>query len=532
MPATHDTVIFKAFEESRLKRLWIARTIGAFVLLTLFAWFTYQDDINQPLSMKPIIMVWLLLTLAQWIWLRRYKPVVWQLLFYILSDCILLGLLIYASGGIASPLVFLLGVIIIIAGAQARVLLVLSAAVLASITYLISIYTYAHWQHVPLRDDDTLKILLQTSLFFLAGGIMALIAKRHASLQHEQRITTKQHQQLRKLHAQVLQSMQEGIVILSDKLLIHDFNPAASKMLSLHGWHIGTPLTASLHVPQAMLQFTQQTKHDTFQVEIQHHEQYLLTTLTRLHDKQAAWLMTMVNITQTRALERKLAKQDKLASLGQMAAMLAHEIRNPMQSIAQAVELMGLEQPNNALERIVTDEITRLNRLVSDMLDYASPLQPHVQHVSIPDILNTAIAHIDVQQQYDIQLHCPDIHLNLDPDHFRLVADNLIRNAVQASPEPGSVSIVFAHDSSGWQLRIQDQGDGINPDIQKQLFEPFQTGRKQGTGLGLATVWQVCQINGWDIALDTHVQQGTCFVVSCESKPEGEHPSHGKHTFA
>jgi len=429
---------------------------------------------------------------------------------------LLIGLLIYISGGITSPLVFLLGVIIIIAGAQARVLLVLTTAVLASMTYLIAIYAYAASQHAGITDEHTLKILLQISLFFLAGGIMALIARRHASLQREQHVTTKQHRQLQALHSQVVNTMQEGIIILSDTLGIQDFNPAAANILNLSPRHLNQNLNIFLNIPQSIIDFTQQNKQHIYRTEIRHQTQYLLITFTRLNDEHSAWLVTIVNITETRELEQKLAEQDKLASLGQMASMLAHEIRNPMQSIAQAVELMGLQQPNNNLERIVTDEISRLNRLVSDMLDYASPLHPHIQHVSILTLLQTSVAHIDLKNQQQIQIHCPDIHINIDPDHFRLVADNLIRNAMHASPSPASILLTFNHTDNAWTFSVRDHGKGIDEPMRKKLFEPFQTTRKQGTGLGLATVWQVCQVNGWNISLDQTIHDGACFVIASQ----------------
>ena len=513
MPVTTDSIFQESYEKSRLNRLFIARNIGSFVLLFAFSWFTKDTQPSPHITLPTIFFIWFFLVVVQWVLLQQLKPIVWNLLFQLCSDLILIGLLIFISGGIASPLVFLLGVIIIIAGAQARVLLVLATAVLAAITYLIAIYSYAALQHITITDEHTLKILLQTSLFFLAGGIMALIARRHASLQHEQQIASQQHRQLQALHSQVLNTMQEGIIILSDTLHIQDFNPAAANILHLSP---NQNLHTFFDIPPTMTDFIRQNSPYVYRTEIRHQGQYLLITINRLNDKHSAWLMTLVNITETRDLERKLAEQDKLASLGQMASMLAHEIRNPMQSIAQAVELMGLQQPNNHLERIVTDEISRLNRLVSDMLNYASPLQPHIQHVSILELLQTSVAHIDLSNQYQIQINCPDIHINIDPDHLRLVADNLIRNAVHASPEPASIEVTFQQHKNTWTFSVHDHGKGIHGTMRKKLFEPFQTNRKRGTGLGLATVWQVCQVNHWNITLDEAVHDGCSFVITSQ----------------
>ncbi len=516
MSVTTDSVFQGYYEKKRINRLFIARNIGSVVLLAAFSWFTKGTQPNPHITLLTIFFIWFFLMVAQWVLLQQLKPIVWSLLFQLCSDLIIIGLLIFISGGIASPLVFLLGVIIIIAGAQARVLLVLATAVLAAITYLIAIYSYAALQHVAITDEHTLKILLQTSLFFLAGGIMALIAQRHSSLQQAEHSATKAHKKLQALNKQILYTMQEGMVILDDKFYIHDFNPAAQTLLNLQPNCRGKALHNILKTSSDMLHHIMESDCQSFKSEQQVGNEHLLFNLVHIRDEQNMWLMTIVNITETRNLEQKLAEQDKLASLGQMASMLAHEIRNPMQSIAQAVELMGLQQPNNNLERIVTDEISRLNRLVSDMLNYASPLQPHIQHVSILELLQTSVAHIDLNNQYQIQINCPDIHINIDPDHFRLVADNLIRNAVHASPEPASIILTFKQYKHTWIFSVRDHGKGIHGIMRKKLFEPFQTTRRQGTGLGLATVWQVCQVNHWNITLDEEVHDGCCFVITSQ----------------
>jgi nitrogen-specific signal transduction histidine kinase len=524
MPVTTDSIFQGSYEKSRLNRLFIARNIGSFVLLIAFSWFTKGTQPSLQITLPTIFFIWFFLVVAQWILLQQLKPIIWNLLFQLCSDLILIGLLIFISGGIASPLVFLLGVIIIIAGAQARVLLVLATAVLAAITYLIAIYIYAASQHTAITDEHTLKILLQTSLFFLAGGIMALIARRHSSLQQAEHSATKAHKKLQALNKQILYTMQEGMIILDDRLYIHDFNPAAQNLLNLQSNCREKALHTILKTSSDMLYHIMESDCQSFKSEQQVGDEHLLFNLVHILGEQNMWLMTIVNITETRDLEQKLAEQDKLASLGQMASMLAHEIRNPMQSIAQAVELMGLQQPNNNLERIVTDEISRLNRLVSDMLDYASPLHPHIQHVSILDLLQTSVAHIDLNNQYRIQINCPSLYINIDPDHFRLVTDNLIRNAVHASPEPASIILTFKHDNDTWSFSVRDHGKGIHGAMRKKLFEPFQTNRKKGTGLGLATVWQVCQVNHWNITLDEEVHDGCSFVITSQpqSPQQGE----------
>ncbi|MDX8388532.1 MAG: ATP-binding protein [Ghiorsea sp.] len=504
-------------EISRLKRLFYARTTGTLVLLLLFTWLADYSEQALSVSLPFTFLLWGLLSLLQIILFRFPRIIIGNLLLQIVSDFTLIGLLVYNSGGINSPIIFLLGVLIIIAGTQARVLMVLISAVLASTTYLISIHTYASRHQQIIQNEDTLHILLQISLFFLAGGIMALIARRHANLQQDTQHTTTENLRLQELHSQVMNAMQEGIVLLDKNLVIQDFNSATKDILNTQNLRINNHLNSFLTTPQELLSFIQQNDLDHFRTEIQHQQQSLLLTLSRLHENNASWLMTIINTTETRLLERQLAEQDKLASIGQMAAMLAHEIRNPMQTISQAVELMGLQQKDNRLETIISDEISRLNRLVSDMLNYASPLHPHIQNVNVHALTNSAIAQADLHNVFQIKCDVPDININVDPDHFRLVIDNLLRNALLASPKQASINIVFQQQRDGWNLSIKDHGPGIDKALRHKLFDPFQTGRKEGTGLGLATVWQVCQINHWSVRVDESFKDGTCFVVTSET---------------
>ncbi|MBN4060591.1 hypothetical protein JYT78_00825 [bacterium AH-315-I20] len=497
-------------EHAYLKKLFFARTFASIVLLLIFAWFeiyAHQETITFTLI---ITSIWGALSAIQITLFRFPKFTPYHTLIQLCSDFILLGFIIYGSGGLSSPFVFLLGVVIITAGSQARVTFTLFITVLAATSYLIAIYALPG----AIDPENTLKVLLQTSLFFLTGGIMAVIARRHALLQDKETQTSSEHKQLQEIHGQVLQVMHEGIITLTSDFHIQAFNPAAATLLNLSPQHIGFQIESFITVPDSLLDFSRNGVSDIFQHEISKHNFDLLLTYTKLHDDSlAAWLLTIVNITETRKLERQLGEKNKLASIGQMAALLAHEIRNPMQTISQAVELMGLQHTDNKLERIVTDEISRLNRLLSDMLDYANPLQPQPKHTDIKELIFTSIEHVDLINQHKIESDIPEASLLIDPDHFRLMLDNILRNAIRESPQENSIKVSFLIDKDMWKISVRDHGIGIDSSIKDTLFQPFQTGHKTGIGLGLATVWQVCQANHWKVFIDANIKDGACFVV-------------------
>jgi len=512
MPSKHVNTSEK--KVTYLTKLFIYRCIASVVLFIMLYWFERYSGQQNMLLLKQVAALWFLLSLLQINLVRFFKHAISYTYAQLISDLILIGYLIFGSGGLTSPFIFLLGLVIITAGSQARILLTLVITVFAAGTYIIAIYIFADAHQLNIQTEDTIKILFQTSLFFLTGGIMAMIARRHVLLKEKEQQTSSAHKQLQEVHSQVLQSMQEGIIILNAQFSIQAFNPAAAKLLGLSNHHAGINVRSFIDIPVSLYGFLKQGETDNFRHEMSRNNHDLLLTFSQLHDDlEASWLLTLVNITETRSLERKLAEQDKLASIGQMAAMLAHEIRNPMQTISQAVELMGLNHTDRKLEHIVTDEISRLNRLVSDMLDYANPLHPKPENTVILPLIHTSVEQVDLSKKHHIQIISPDILINIDPDHFRLVLDNLLRNAIRVSPEPASILVTLTGDKANWVLTVRDHGTGISPEMKRTLFQPFQTGHKKGIGLGLATVWQVCQVNTWQIQIDDTVVEGAAFII-------------------
>jgi len=507
------TPILDKYNTHRLKSLLFYRTLASIALIFILFWMNDIVRFSTNELLIQVIAFWLAFTAIQVLCISYVRAYSINLLTQFTSDLTLICFLIYGSGGLESPFIFLLGLVIVVAGSQSRVMVVLTIAVLASIAYISAIYAYANVHDFGIIKENVLRILLQTSVFFLAGGIMAHIASKHASLQKESEQAITKHKNLKELYSQVLSTMEEGIIILNQNMQIQDFNVAAASIVGIAKHQAGFNINSFVKLPPSFTEHLQLQSNGTYQTEYQHQKKILLLRLNRIMGEETSWLLTIIDISENRKMSQQLAEREKLASIGQMAAMLAHEIRNPMQTVAQAVELMGLESTDKKLELIITHEISRLNRLVSDMLDYANPLHPHLSLSNISELIHQSVEQHDLNGNYSIQVRCDDISVNIDPDHFRLVLDNLLRNAIFASPQPASITIAFEDKNNFWQLSVRDHGPGIAPDLRNNIFEPFRTGSKQGTGLGLATVWQVCHINQWDISIDNTIDDGACFIV-------------------
>jgi len=513
----------------RLTRLLYFRTIASLAVLTATIYFFYEPF---PLLQRRLLLgtslCFVLFAAFQWYLTSSTVSFFKQLLIQFGLDLLLISVLVVITGGIQSPFVFLFGLLIVAVGTQSHVMAVLLTAIFACIAYLVSVYGFSMWYQVEITPAATLHILLQVSALFLVGGAMAAIARRHASLQQESHQVVRQHRRLKELHEQIVTSMQEGMLVLDHALYIQDSNESARRLLLTGDNPTWLKLGEVAEIPEALVQFLMNPDSELFQCEWNMPTGICLVTATQLpgEDPSAQWLLTLVDITDIRRLEKRLAEQDKLASMGKMVAMLAHEVRNPMQTIAQSVEIMkSVEQAQQEnIQRIVSEEVGRLNRLVSDLLDYVHPLSPVLVEAAPSEVIGSSVAQVDLQNEHRIKWACGIDSLMLDSDHFRLVLDNLLRNAVAVSALPDTIEINMEAMDDVWELSVLDQGGGIAEEMKGRLFEPFATGRPGGIGLGLATVWQVCQVNGWQVEIQS-VAGGSRFVIRGElshSKVRGE----------
>jgi len=498
----------------QIKYLFVARCIIAILLLFILAFFYFYPLPKIQSSMLIVAaLLQSLLLLVQWKLINTGISRGAQIGFQLLGDMLLVTVLVFVTGGSASPFALLFGLLIIATGTQTQPMLALAVALAASACYLGSAYLTAWYHQHAISINESLAILLQVSAFLLIGGVMGYIVRRQQRLVVEGSRVIRLHRKLKTLHSQVMETMHDGVLILDGACYITDCNRAACFMLGEGADIRGKQLSRLIHLPVRLQRYFEDGHRHACRCEYERQGRILFIMATQMPegDKQAKWLLSMVDITDIRQLEQKLAAQERLAAMGRMAAMLAHEIRNPLQSIGQAVEILSDGRNNQRREvgHIMQEEVQRLDHLVSDMLSYAQPLHPRPGRAVIPDMVNAAIGQVDARKNMDIQLHCTVDEIEVDTDHLRLVLDNLLRNAIYASPAKGSVSVHFDMVNPGaWKLEVIDAGGGVPEAMKEHLFEPFVSGKPDGAGLGLATVWQACQANGWKITVDDVREKG------------------------
>ena len=254
-------------------------------------------------------------------------------------------------------------------------------------------------------------------------------------------------------------------------------------------------------------------------------------------------LATQVAVTvENSQLYQQMKEKDRLAALGEMAAGLAHEIRNPLGSIKASAQYLSetSEQPQQQLQErgefldIIVDEVDRLNRVVGSFLDYARPghTDPEPIHVNSAVRLTLQLLRPECDSA-DVGLHItldPDLpKVRIDIEHLRQVLINLVQNAVQAMTNGGDIYVEtrtqdrfsLGGGARRWvQISVRDTGPGIAPALLANLFVPFVTTKQQGTGLGLAISQRIVSEAGGRIDVRSRQGYGTTFVVLLPAEPD------------
>lgn len=219
---------------------------------------------------------------------------------------------------------------------------------------------------------------------------------------------------------------------------------------------------------------------------------------------------------------REMARAEHLATIGELAAGLAHEIRNPLAGIAGVVDIMGRELPPNSPSRgVINDvhrEILRIQAILNDLLSYARPRPPDIH----PANLNTTIeqAVLLARQQVltkPVQIlfePVPTLPLvEHDPALIQQVILNLVLNGIQAISGPGQVRIDLQADRVSVEVQVSDTGRGISPEALPRIFKPFFTTRSEGTGLGLSLASGIVQAHGGRIEVSSTPGKGSHFRI-------------------
>jgi len=479
------------------------------------------------------------------LWVARVPPAVHGSL-QVGGDLLIISTVVYLTGGVLSPFPFLFLVSVGVAAMMFGLRGALTTAGLAFLAYGLMIVGLLYRIIPPpaLLAQATAApssgLLFQVAVTGVGFGLVALLTSylAHSLQQAETRLRGARQvtERLIALSNDIVTSVDSGFIATDADGRVVLANPAATRILATAGELEGQPVAAVL--PLAGVDwarvFAEATARRSARADgaLGPEGKPIGGTITPLGGDDGPPLGFVVHfrdLTEAREQGRRERLRERLAAVGEMAAGIAHEIRNPMASISGSAQVLAkapsLRDNDRRLLRIIVEESRRLSGIVEAFLGYARPPEPRRGPCDLARTLNDTL---------DLFANSPEvtethrIERDVQPLPAPVVADegqlrqaffNLARNAVQAMPEGGTMRIRASVEGGAYRIRWSDEGIGMTAQQIDEIFQPFKAFRRGGTGLGLAVVYSIVTDHGGDIAVESAPGRGSTFSLRLPLEP-------------
>ena len=467
---------------------------------------------------------------------QRYPKIfkITQLFF----DLVLASTVIFVTGGKSSPFIFLYVLIIIYSSIALTKLASYVTALVSGLVYVLIVF-YQIRAEVPIDPGRSIwssvsewgEIGLVSTYFHLTGFLLVAIlsgylSERFRTAGRELGESERSLRILQNLHENIIQSLTSGVITLNLDGKIISANRTGLEILGISGEDkiLGKDLgqfMTGLHLEDLVSKKREQmlyTAPDGRMVTLG----FSSSDLKDTDDKTHGYIIIFQDLTEVKELEDRLRTSEKMALLGQLAAGLAHELRNPLSAISGAVEILSSDvkptEDNLRLVRMASQEVERLNLLVEDFLILTMPIQKLTTLVDFGRIVNDTVesfaktirrGNIEIINQVE-----NGIYVQADSYRLKQAVWNLLLNSVDAMPIGGLIIIKSKTEENNVVIEISDEGKGIDENFISRIFDPFFTTKEVGTGLGLAIVQKVIEGYNGNINVVSSRGKGATFVIT------------------
>jgi two-component system sensor histidine kinase PilS (NtrC family) len=386
--------------------------------------------------------------------------------------------------------------------------------------------------------DIFYRILVNGAAFYLMGFLSSFLSEQTRKSETELKARQKDIANLEILNENIIQSISSGLVALDEHGRIMVFNRGAEALFNIDSKDaIQRNVREVIPFVQPYLDTSNPNK--IYQLTYKGNNgtrRDLLLNISPLADQDGSKkgeILFFQDTTRMKEMEREVKRMEDLAMLGEMAAGIAHEIRNPLASISGSIQVLNdsLSREdaliNERLMDIISREINRLNHMVNDFLQFARPQDSEIERFDLNQLISDTLFIFQNSQSWSSQLKVEKVfstslEIASDQRQLKQVLWNIFLNASEVMPKGGVIRVSTDRrdrsDRSGTtrksvRIRIEDNGPGISPKVIKDMFKPFSTTKKGGSGLGLAIVKRVVEGLEGEVAGENLAQGGAVITI-------------------
>ena len=483
-----------------------------------------------------LILVWYTLAVFYSILLGLGLDPYLQAYVQIVVDLVLVTGLVYVTGALDSYLILLYPLVIIVSSILlsrvgsfllSSLGFILFAAMVNAAVFGLIPTLYPQSQGVwPVQVHLALNLFAFWGVWYLSSTLAESLRWTGVALEDK----AGELEELQAFNENVIQSMRGGLLTTDLTGCILQLNPAAEEALDVSYNEVrGKQLEEVAPELAGMLDFPEQffrLSRSEVEVNTLDGKRILgirLSHLRTLEGNTRGYIFSFQDLTELKRLESAVVREERMASLGRMAAAIAHEIRNPLAAIAGSVRELArfaeVGEDERKLVDIVTGESERLNRLVNEILFYSKVKVMRREKTDLVRLAEETLLLLKQHPQYSGNIHVKKdfprepVAARVDAGQIKQVLWNLCDNAVRAMKNGGDLQVGVAGKNGVVQMHVADTGAGLKADQREKIFEPFESGFDRGTGLGLAIVYQIVQAHGGRVWVEEGSGGGSKFMV-------------------
>ena len=509
------------------RRKWLVRLI--YVRLAAFTIFVAAEVLRKP-SVDLLVLLGAVyaLSLCWFALLKLNHSYAWQSYAQITVDLLLITWTVNRTGGIDSYFSSLYFLVIV----MSSILLERRGAFVAATAS--SIINFAHldlayFGYIPSTtlvwpDLTGLQYIISLSIFgFCSVGYLSnFLAESWRKTGAELQKSTGQVAFLQAFSDRIVDSLGSGLVTTDVEGRICLFNHAAAEItgyppheaLNMTIWEVFPGMAAKIQSGRSEISTTHR---EGVPINLR----FSVSPVMIDEKNTAGYVWCFDDVTELRLLERQVRQKEQMAAIGAMSAGIAHEIRNPLASIAGSFNLLqsdlDLDQDQRHLMDIISRETERLNRTITQFLSYARPQSPQRRPVDLAELIGETMKLMrnspELKPAHEIVTRLTQVQAEVDDSMMRQVFYNLASNAIRAMPDGGTLTISLEPQNGNARIRFEDTGIGFAEDEMKRLFVPFNSKFRNGTGLGLPIVYQIVNAHNGTIAVRSDKGIGTTFTI-------------------